>query len=216
MKNFTFKTQLYSTIVVACLANIGTTGIANANEVEEAAAACIEAARLIQEDDDLDGAIEEATWCLTGLNQLQEEMKLSLLPDELEGFKGGEISNQSLLGITVIERTYSRDGDTISMSLTTNGGAGDAAAGGGLGALAELGKLFGALSSASAAAGGGKKIRIQKRTVVVSDEGGRGLLNIELKSGGSLKVESSDLDSDALVDFMREFPIAELDDAMAK
>lgn len=206
--------NIHKTIAIAgvlCLSGLGISNVAHANAVDEAAQACLDAAKLIQEDDDLEGAIEEATWCLTGLKQLQEEIKLSIFPDELEGFVGGEIENQNVMGMTMIGRSYTRDGDTITLSMM--GTSGDGA--GPLGALGDLGKLFGAMEGAGAAAGG-KKIRIQKRTVVVSDDGGKGSLSISLKSGGTLNVESAELDSDELVDFMREFPIAELDDAMAK
>lgn len=196
---------------VLCLSGLGVSNVAHANAVDEAAQACLDAAKLIQEDDDLEGAIEEATWCLTGLKQLQEEIKLSIFPDELEGFVGGEIENQNVMGMTMIGRSYTRDGDTITLSMM--GSSGDGA--GPLGALGDLGKLFGAMEGAGAAAGG-KKIRIQKRTVVMNDDGGTGTLAISLKSGGTLNVESAELDSDELVEFMREFPIAELDDAMAK
>lgn len=209
------KFSISQHISIACavfLSGLGAAQAADKNAVDEAAQACIDAAQLIQEEDDLEGAIEEATWCLTGLKQLQEEIKLSIFPDELNGYTGGDINNQSLMGMTIIERDYSRDSKTISLSLTTSGGGGGDAAGG-LGALAELGKLFGAMENAGAS--GGKKIRIQKRTVIVADEGGMGILNVQLKSGGTLKVQSSDLHSDELVEFMREFPIIELDDAMA-
>lgn len=199
--------------VTTLLTSLGTLNVAHANAVDDAANACIEAARLITEDDDLDAAIEEATWCLTGLNQLKDEIKLSLFPDELEGFQGGEIKNENIMGMATVSREYTQDGDTLAVSLITSGGAG-AGALGGLGGLAELGKLFGTLDVENA--GGAKKIRIQRRTVLVSDNGGTGSLSVELKSGGSLKVESQDLDSDELIDFMREFPIAEIDDATAQ
>jgi len=187
----------------------------NAGPVDDAAEACIDAARLIQEEDDLEGAIEEATWCLTGLTQLREEIKLSLFPDELNGYTGGEIENENALGLNIIKRSYTNDNRSIDLTLTTTSGAGAGA----FGALGELGKLFGAMESAGGMGlgnGNGKKIRIQKRTVIVTDTAGTGSLNIQLKSGGSLIVESSSLNSDALVEFMRDFPIAELDDAMER
>jgi len=185
----------------------------NAGPVDDAAEACIDAARLIQEEDDLEGAIEEATWCLTGLTQLREEIKLSLFPDELNGYTGGEIDNENAMGLNVIKRSYTSDNRTIDLTLTTTSGAGAGA----FGALGELGKLFGAMESAGGLGlNNGKKIRIQKRTVIVSDAAGKGSLNVQLKSGGSLTVESSELNSDALVEFMRDFPIAELDDAMER
>ena len=198
-----------STIGVVCALSVGFTNIAHANAVDEAADACKEAARLITEEDDLEGAIEEANWCLTGLNQLKEEIKLSLLPDELDGFVGGDIETENVMGMNNVTRVYTRDGDTLTVTLLTSGGA----VGGALAGLGELGKLFGALEGAGAAAGG-KKVRIQRRTVIVTDDGGTGAATVQLKSGGTLQVESQDLDSDEITDFLREFPIADLDDAI--
>jgi len=186
----------------------------NQNEVDEAAEACIEAARLIREEDDLEGAIEEANWCITGLKQLQEEIKLSLLPDELNGFVGGEVDNQSALGMSIIERTYEKGPANIKITLMTS--SGDAGGLGALGALGELGKLFGGASGdAMLGGGGGKKVRIQKRTAIMGAPGQSGSVNISLKSGGTLQATSDELGSEDLVDFMRDFPVIEIDDAMA-
>ena len=192
----------------AALSALTLSNVAYGNAVDDAADACKEAARLITEEDDIDGAIEEANWCLTGLTQLKEEIKLSLLPDELEGFVGGEIETESVLGMNSVTRVYTQDGDSLTVTLLTSGGDGGALAG-----FGELGKLLQSMEGAGGAASG-KKVRIQRRTVIASDDGGEGSLSVELKSGGTLTVESLDLDSDELIDFLREFPLAELDDAI--
>ncbi len=210
--NFSLKRKLVVPCSFGLILAAAQSGV-NADPVDDAAQACIDAATLIKEEDDLEGAIEEATWCLTGLTQLREEIKLSLFPDELNGYTGGEIDNENALGLNVIKRSYTQDSRTIDVALTTTNANGAGA----LGALGELGKLFGAMESAGGMGiNSGKKIRIQKRTVIVSETAGQGSLNIQLKSGGSLTVESTQLNSDALVEFMRDFPIAELDDAMER
>lgn len=212
MKLFVKNNIVLAGIAGAVLSvGLTTTNIAYANAVDEAADACKEAARLITEEDDLDAALEEANWCVTGLKQLKDEIKLSLLPDEILGYVGGDIENENIMGMSTVKRVYAQDGDKLTVSLITSGDLGGA-----LGGLGELGKLFGALEGAGGAAAGGKKIRIQRRTVLVSDEGGSGALTVQLKSGGTIQVESRDLDSDELVEFMREFPIAEIDDATAE
>ena len=199
--------SLLGTLIVA---GVGTATVAHANAVDEAADACNEAARLISEDDDLSGAIEEASWCLTALRQLNDQNTLSLLPDELDDYIGGEIENENVMGMKSISRIYTRDGESLTVTLVTTGGADGAMAG-----LGELGALFGAMNAAGGAdAAGAKKIRIQRRTVLVSDDDdGTASLKVELKSGANLQVESEILDSDDLIEFMQEFPIAEIDDA---
>ncbi len=171
-----------------------------AQTAEDAATACTEAARLIGEDD-LTGALDEAKWCVESLQQLRQQATLTVFPDSVDGYTGGELNNQSAMGMTIIERTYSKDGSEISVSLTTG------VAGGGLAALAQLGMGMG---------GTGKKIRVQKRTVLdMSDANGESQYMVQLKSGGMLTMSSSDLSAEQLLPFVREFPIAELDDALA-
>lgn len=191
------KTPAIVLATAACLLT-GTQVIAQS--AEEAATACTEAARLIGEDD-LVGALDEAKWCVESLQQLRQQATLTVFPDAVDGFAGGEIDNQSAMGMTIIERTYSKDGSDISVSLTTG------MAGGGLAALAQLGMGMGA--------GSGNKIRVQKRTVLdMSESGGDAQYMVQLKSGGMLNITSSNLNAEQVLPFVKAFPIAELDDAL--
>ena len=166
---------------------------------DEAATACTEAARLIEEEDFV-GALDEAKWCVEGLQQIKQDAVLTVFPDAIEGFEGGELNNQSAMGITVLERDYSSSEGDVSVTLTTG------VAGGGLAALAQLGMGLGA--------GTGKKLRIQKRTVLDMSEGNKRQFMVQLKSSGMLNITSSSLDTEALLLFVRAFPIAKLDDTL--
>ncbi|MFK7994965.1 MAG: hypothetical protein AB8B87_12555 [Granulosicoccus sp.] len=172
-----------------------------AQTAEDASAACTEAAGLINEGDFV-GALDEAEWCVESLRQLKQQRTLTVFPDAVDGFEGGEIDNQSAMGMTIIEREYTADNRSVSVSLT--GGV----AGGGLAALAQF-------ASGMGAGAGGKKMRVQKRTVIdMGGDGGQAEYMVQLKSGGMLMITSNDLDSDALLDFVKAFPIAELDEAI--
>ncbi|MGQ7847745.1 hypothetical protein ACUNV4_24845 [Granulosicoccus sp. 3-233] len=188
-------------IVISAAATIMMSGTqVMAQSAEEAATACNEAARLIAEDD-LVGALDEAKWCVESLQQLRQQATLTVFPDAVEGFAGGEIDNQSAMGMTIIERQYTKEGEDVTVSLTTG------MAGGGLAALAQLGMGMGA--------GSGKKIRVQKRTVLdMSEAGGDAQFMVQLKSGGMLNISSSDLNAEQLLPFVKAFPIADLDDAL--
>jgi len=173
---------------------------AHAQDADEASAACTEAARLI-DDGDLVGALDEAEWCVESLRQIKQQQTLTLFPDTVDGFVGGEIENQSVMGMTIVEREYVDNDRSVSISLT--GGV----AGGGLAALAQFASGMGGA--------GGKKIRVQKRTVIdMSDDSGEAEYMVQLKSGGMLMISSDDLDSAELLTFVRAFPIAELDDSI--
>lgn len=195
-KLFTF---LASSATAAVLVFPGTQVFAQS--AEDAAAACMEASKLIEEKDFI-GALDEAEWCVEGLRQLKQQQTLSVFPDAVEGFVGGDVDNQSAMGMSIIEREYSLDGRSVSVVYT--GGV----AGGGLAALAQL-------ASGIGAAGGGKKMRVQKRTVIdMSNEGGKAEYMVQFKSGGMLMVSSDELDNEELLEFVKAFPIAELDDSI--
>ncbi len=175
-------------------------GQAYAQSADEAAAACNEAASLIAENDFV-GALAEAEWCVESLRQLRQQLTLTVFPDEVDGYTGGELQNQSAMGMTVIERTYTRGDSSVDVSLT--GGI----AGAGLAALAQFASGMGNA--------GGAKTRAQKRTVIdMSSEGGNAEYMVQLKSGGMLMVSSYDLNSEAVLEFIRAFPIEALDDSM--
>ena len=164
--------------------------------------ACEEAARLMREDNDLVGALEEAKWCVEALEQLKENQALAVFPDEVGAFAGGETSQQNTFGISLIERTYTGGSESIKLTLTGGGGAAS-----GLAALAQLGAELGVQ--------GGTKTRIQRRTVIdMSAEDDGVLYMVQLRSGGLLNVTSESASKETVLEFLKEFPIAELDDAL--
>lgn len=173
---------------------------ASAQTAEEAATACADAVQMIN-DEDFDGALEEAKWCVESLQQIKQQAMLAVFPDEVLEFAGGELSNQSAMGMTMLERSYSNAQSEVNVSLTTG------MAGGGLAALAQLGMGMNA--------GGGKKMRIQKRTVLDLSQPGEGQYMVQLKSGGSLAISSNDLNAEQLLPFVKAFPIANLDEALS-
>ena len=195
--------EIASAFVIAAL--FSSVNSAQAQTAEDASAACLEAARLIEEND-FANALDEAKWCVESLEQLKRERTFTVFPDEIDGFVGGELQNESALGMSMIEREYSRDGDIISVSLIS-GGVGGGFGAGGLAALAQLGL---------GAGGAGKKIRVQKRTVIdMSESSGNAQFLVQLKSSqGMLTISSDNLSSDEVLTFVRAFPIKDLDEAL--
>ena len=160
---------------------------------------CSNAASLF-EDNDIEGALEEARWCVTQLEQLKQVQVSSFFKDEINGFKGGKLDQQQAMGISMIERNYSKDGKVIKVSLS----------GGALGAASNA---FDALASFGLQSTNGKKIRIQRRTAMVNDESGNIQIVVTLKNGGMLTFYSKDLNSDDTTAFAKAFPVADLDDS---
>jgi hypothetical protein len=167
---------------------------------ETPADTCARAASLFKEGD-IEGALEEAKWCVTQLEQMKQGKVSSFFKDEIDGFKGGKLDQQEAMGISMIERAYSKDGKIILVSMS--GGVSGAA-----------NNAFAAIASLGMQATNGKKVRIQRRTANITEEDGDTQIIVTLKSGGMLTFESNDMSSDDLVAFAKAFPIADLDDSL--
>ena len=163
------------------------------------AASCTSAASLYIEGD-IEGALEEARWCVTQLEQLKQGQTSSYFKDKINGYVGGPLDSQSAMGIVVINRRYTQAGNSVDVSLS-GGGSGD------------MNNAFAAIASFGMQAAQGKRIRIQKRTAVVNYERGSAQVVITLKSGGLLTFESNKLSEDDVVAFAKAFPVADLDDS---
>ena len=180
-----------------------TSALADDDARADTISACEEAARLLAADD-IDGALEEAQWCKEGIEQIKQGQTLAVLPESVNGFQGGEVTSSNALGMVMFGREYEKGGKLINIELTTGSVPG-------LGSLGQLMNIFGA-----AGLGEGKKFRIQRRTVIDSSTASGANLTVQLKSGGIMTVESTTVSSAEVVDFLKAFPIAELDDSIAE
>lgn len=154
----------------------------------------------LYDDGDLEGALEEARWCVTLMEQEQQAATGLHFKDSILGYTGEELEQQNTMGFLLISRNYHKDGQYIEVQLNA-GNAG--------GAL----QAFSALAQFGIQNGAGKKMRIQKRTAMASSENGSSNVTVTLRSGGMLTFESRDVDLDTLTAFAKAFPIAELDDS---
>lgn len=161
--------------------------------------ACNKAATLFA-DDDLDSALEEAKWCVTLLEQLQQARTGQFFKDTILGYVGGQIESQNMMGFSSTQREYQK-GDAF-INVTLNG----MASSGGMDALSALAQL-------GMNAGGGKKVRIQKRTAVVIDQDGQVEIMISMKKGGTLAFESNSVSAEEVQKFAEAFPVEALDDS---
>lgn len=166
---------------------------------ESPAETCKAAAELFNEGD-VEGALEEARWCVTQLEQLKQNQTATFFTDEILGYKGGELTSQQAMGMSIVERSYNKKGNVIDVSLTGGISSG-------------VNSAFAAIASFGMQSAQGQKIRIQKRTAMVSNDGGTAQVMVTLKSGGMLNFESSNVSSDEVIAFAKAFPVAALDDS---
>lgn len=177
---------------------VSVSGFAIADDTPDTA--CKSAVELFQ-DGDIEGALEEARWCVTLLEQMQQDQVNQFFPDEVEGFNGEQLEQQSAMGFQTTSRNYVNGGQSINVTL--NGGSTGSAMG-----------AFSALAQLGMQAGGGEKVRIQRRTGQVIKDGDQVTLTITMKSGGMLVFETYDVDAESLKAFAKAFPVADLDDAI--
>jgi len=182
-------------LVAAAFYAMSSSVFADAETIE----ACEAAASLLQEDD-IDAALEEASWCLEGIQQLKQQQTLSLLPDEVGEFTGGEAEAQNVMGMKMMKRVYSNGSENIEVSLMGGG-----AASSGLAALAQLGINLGDST---------KKMRIQRRTVMDNSSGKSVELMVTLKSKGMMTIKSSNATKEVVIEFAKGFPIKEIDESL--
>ncbi len=162
---------------------------------------CKSAAQLFEEGD-IEGALEEARWCVTQLEQLKQGQTAGFFKDEVAGYSGGELNSQQTMGMSILERNYTKDGAIISVSMS-GGAAGNA-----------MNSLLGSIASMGMQSTAGKKIRIQRRTAMLTDDNGSAQIVVTLKSGGILTFSSDSVSGDDLLAFAEKFPVADLDDSL--
>ncbi|MEJ2406229.1 MAG: hypothetical protein P8171_18400 [Candidatus Thiodiazotropha sp.] len=154
---------------------------------------CKQAAKLYEEDD-IAGAVEEAKWCLESLEQLQQARQSDRFPQDVAGWKRGEIEQNKMMGFSNISTEYNKGEKMIEASYTSGGGG------------------MGAMFSQMGLAGGGKKIRLGRYTGMVMEEGERNEIMISLKmTPGMINLTSSSASLDELTSFAKAFPISDID-----
>lgn len=195
MFNFTLNSK--KSVFLALLI---TTSIVSPLHAEgEADESCTSAAALFK-DGDIEGALEEARWCVTQLEQLRQGQTSSFFKDKIDGYTAGELESTQVMGMSIINRRYSKGNNSIEVSLS--GGDSDIAS-----------NAFAAIASFGMQAAQGKKVRIQRRTATVTNDGGSVQVIVSLKSGGMLTFDSSEVSEKALIAFAKSFPISDLDDS---
>lgn len=173
------------------------TGIADAAPKDEAAQTFKQVIELLDAGD-LPGALDEARFGVQQLEAASQDLETAHFKDEVMGYAGGDLDKNNAMGMRITERSYTKDGNTITVTRM---------AGSAQGAMAGLGML--------AQMGGGRPVRVDGRKGTLVEDGGNTNLFINMNSGGSLSFESDDVDGDTVINFAKEFPIKELDEAGA-
>ena len=160
---------------------------------DDVAAACSEAARLIA-DNDINGAFEEAQWCFESVRQLRQQQTMDIFPDAVGDFVGDQVEDSSAMGMIIIERSYTKGNQRLNIKLGVGGMVSAAAQ----------------MATAMMMIPGITRKRVGSFTVVqMPNEGGQYL--IDLENDASLIITTDSVDADGVMEFLRQFPIEQLE-----
>lgn len=129
-------------------------------------------------------ALEELSWARKEIEKMHLAKVQSFIPNTLAGFTGGKIESNSALGMSNIERTYTKGSQQIKLSLAGGSGASSDAFGG----IAALGRMAAMMQGSVP---GQETFRILGRTANLQSftDQNRADLTIFLNSGSTLRLE---------------------------
>ena len=160
-----------------------------ADEVPEPVQGCQDAVSSFATDPER--ALKDAEYCVDRLRQVAQDAKADALKNEFDGWVGGPVSKEMLMGMSGIKRTYTKDGKTINVqSLGVSDESNP------LGALAGLARL-GAMS--------GRRVRIEGRDGSVQSQGNQHTMNMSEPDNSSTIFETNTATVEELIQFGRGY-----------
>lgn len=145
-------------------------------------------------------ALEELGWAQKEIEKMNVAHLQSFFPDTLAGFTGAKFEANSALGMTNLERQYTKAGESVKLSLS---GSSSGGAGGGLGGLAAFGRMAAMMGGQGQ---GQDTFRVAGRTATLQKEEGSdsAQLTVFLDSGSILSLELSNGKDPAVLKTMAE------------
>ncbi len=156
-------------------------------------------------------ALEELTWAQKEIEKLNVTHVQAFFPDSLAGFTGSKFEANSALGMSNIERQYTKTGSEERVKLSLSGSSAGGAGAGGLGGLAAFGRMAAMMGGGGQ---GGDTFRIAGRTATLQQEEGSDSahLTVFLDSGSILSLElSNGKDSSVLKTMAEALKLNDLD-----
>lgn len=153
-------------------------------------------------------ALEELGWARKEVEKMNVTQIQTFFPDSLAGFTGAKFETNSALGLTNLEREYTKADGGARVKVTLSGGSGGGGDAG-LGGLA----AFGRMAAMMGASQGQDTFRISGRTATLQGaEEGSPQLTVFLDSGSVLNLEGSDgATGDNLKSFAEALKLNDLD-----
>lgn len=152
-------------------------------------------------------ALEELSWAQKEIEKANATVTQSFFPNEVEGFKGGEIENTSVFGFMNVERSYEKgESESIKVSLVGSSKGQGQNPLGGLAAMGQMAAMMGGNQP------GVDSFRMDGRTAMLEKEEGSASLTIFLDGGSMMKFEMNGSNNpEALKKFASGFKIADIE-----
>jgi hypothetical protein len=152
-------------------------------------------------------ALEELSWAQKEIEKANAQVTQSFFPNEVEGFKGGEIDNTNVFGFMNVERSYEKgDSQSIKVSLIGSSKGQGQNPLGGLAAMGQMAAMMGGNQP------GMDSFRLDGRTAMLEKEDSSASLTVFLDGGAMLKFEmNGSNNADELKKFAGGFKIGDIE-----
>jgi len=170
--------------------------------IKDAVKALKEGIELV-ENGEIDAGAEEIRWGLELIDKAKQGSIDEHFSDEVGEYKGGDIAKNKAMGMSITERSYTKNGNSIRVTLTRKTADGGGGLMQGLGSIAQFGMMQ------------GERVRIGGRTGSAMNQGRDKTINLSLEDSSLLAFASRDVSLEDLTEFADEFPVREINDAVS-
>lgn len=160
--------------------------IALADDTEASCKAAYE----LSKKGDTKAALEEARWCVEGLEQTLQKAQKELLAPNIDGWTRNSLSSNKALGMTITEASYQKGKETISLTMTGGGNS-----------------LASAFTQMGMMQGTGNRVRLgaYKGTLIPGET-----LMITLGEGRMITLTPQSASDESLTSFAKALPLSDL------
>jgi len=203
MKQNRFASIWISSLALSFVTNFVTPTISAAEDLKQ----IFDKVQQYYQDKNYSKALEELSWAQKEIEKANAQVTQSFFPNEVEGFKGGEIENTNVFGFMNVERSYEKgDSESIKVSLIGSSKSQGQNPLGGLAAMGQMAAMMGGNQP------GVESFRIDGRTAMLEKEDSSASLTVFLDGGAMLKFEmNGSNNADALKKFAGGFKIGDIE-----
>jgi hypothetical protein len=203
MKKKSFTGSCLGSLALACIVSLSLPTSSQAEDLKQ----IFDKVQQYYQEKNYSKALEELSWAQKEIEKANATVTQSFFPNEVEGFKGGEIENTSVFGFMNVERSYEKgESESIKVSLVGSSKGQGQNPLGGLAAMGQMAAMMGGNQP------GVDSFRMDGRTAMLEKEEGSASLTVFLDGGSMMKFEMNGSNNpETLKKFASGFKIADIE-----